>query len=91
MICLWEYVPNQKILIFHVYFFNMDISLIIIHIGLQICIHIVGICLEGRVPQNSDIGLSVCFMLCRRRENIRPFFYVFYVSLPYLDPEISPL
>ena len=55
---------------FHVYFLNMDISLIINHICLKICMRrpIVEICLEGRVSKNVDKGISFCFMVCRRRD-----------------------
>ena len=58
---------NLKTLIFHVYFFNMDISLIIAPICLKICMCTAEICMEGSVSQNFDLGLSFCFMLCRKR------------------------
>ena len=58
---------NLKILIFHVYFFNMDISLIIALICLKTCMCIAEICMEGRVSQNLDSGLSFCFMPYRKR------------------------
>ena len=45
----------------------MDISLIIAHICLKICMCFVEICMEGSVSQNFDLGLSFCFMLCGRR------------------------
>ena len=45
---------------------NMDISLIIALICLKICMCISEICMEGSVSQNFDLGLSSCFMLCRR-------------------------
>ena len=57
----------MKILIFHVYFFNMDISLIIALISFKTCMNIAGICVEGSVSQNFELGLSFCFMVCRRR------------------------
>ena len=57
---------NLKILIFHVYFLNMDISLIIALICLKTCMCIAEIYTEGRVSQNFDIGLSFCLMLCRK-------------------------
>ena len=38
---------NMKILIFHVYFFNMDILLIIALICLKTCMCIAEICMEG--------------------------------------------
>ena len=56
---------NMKTNIFHVYFFNMDISLIISPISI-ICMCIAEIDMEGNVSQNFDLGLSFCFMQCRR-------------------------
>ena len=47
---------NLKILIFHVYFFNMDISLIIALICLKTCMCFAEICLEERVSQNFVLG-----------------------------------
>ena len=58
---------NMKTHIFHVYFLNMDISLIIAPISLKICMYIAEIYMEGSVSQNFDLGLSFCFMQCRRR------------------------
>ena len=58
---------NLKTHIFHVYFLNMDISLIIALTSLEICMCIAEICMEGSVSQNFDLGLSFCFMQCRRR------------------------
>ena len=58
---------NMKILIFQLYFLNMDISLIIEHICLKTCMCIVEICMKGCVSQNFDLGLSFCFMLFSRR------------------------
>ena len=58
---------NLKILIFHIYFFNMDISLIIALICLKTYMYTFEICMEGSMSQNVDLGLSVCFMLCGRR------------------------
>ena len=49
---------NLKILIFFVYFFNIDISLIITLICLKMCMFIAEICMEGSVPQNFDLGHS---------------------------------
>ena len=60
---------NLKILIFHVYFFNMDISRFIALICLKTCMCIAEICLEGRVSQNFDLGLSFCFMPYRKYKN----------------------
>ena len=34
--------------------------------GMRIPIHVAETRLEGRVSQNFDIGLSFCFILCRR-------------------------
>ena len=58
---------NLKILIFHVYFLSIGISLIIVLICLKTCMCIADMCIEGGVSQNFDLGLSFCFMLCRRR------------------------
>ena len=58
---------NLKTHIFHVYFFNMDISLIIALTSLKMCMCIAEICMKGSVSQNFDLGLSFCFMQCRRR------------------------
>ena len=44
----------------------MDISLIIALICLIICMYIPKIYMEGRVSQIFDIGLSFCFIVCRR-------------------------
>ena len=50
-------------LIFHIYFLNMDFSLIMA----LICIQNAEICFKGSVSQNFDKGLSFCFMVCRIR------------------------
>ena len=50
--------------IFHIYFLNMDFSLIIALTCMKICIHNAEICFEGSVSQNFDTGLSFCFMVC---------------------------
>ena len=52
---------NLKTHIFHVYFFNMDISLIIALTSLRMCMCITEICMEGGVSQNFDLGLSFLF------------------------------
>ena len=52
---------NRKIIIFHEYFSNTDISLIIRFIIMKMCIHVAEDCLEGRVSQNVDIGPSFFF------------------------------
>ena len=46
----------------------MDISLIIALISLKTCLYIAGICMEVSVSQNFELGLSFCFMVCRRRK-----------------------
>ena len=56
----------MKILIFHIYFVNMDISLIISLICLIICMYIPKMYMEGRVSQIFDKGLSFCFIVYRR-------------------------
>ena len=58
---------NLKILIFYVYFLNMDISLVIALICLKIGMCITQMCMEGSMSQNFDLGLSFYFMLRRRR------------------------
>ena len=52
---------------FYIYFFNMDISLIIALTCSKTCMCILEICMEGSISQNFDLGLSFCFMLCGRR------------------------
>ena len=51
---------------FFTYFFNIDILLIMKLTSMKTAIHIAEIHLEGRVPQTFDIGLSFCFIFCRR-------------------------
>ena len=58
---------NLKINIFHVYFSNMDISLIIALICLKMCMCVAEICMEGCLSQSFDLGLSFCLMLCISR------------------------
>ena len=48
----------------------MDISLIIAPISLKMCMCIAKICMEGSASQNTDLGLSFCFMQCRRRHSL---------------------
>ena len=64
---------NLKILIFPVYFFNMDISVIIALISLKTCMCIAGICMEGTVSQIFELGLGFCFMVYRRRNFERKY------------------
>ena len=49
-------------------FFNMDISLIIALISLKICMCISGICMEGSVSQNLELGLKPIF-----HQNVKSF------------------
>ena len=58
--CRREFALNWKILFFYVYFFNMDISLILTLRCLKTSIHVTEVCLEG--------SLSFCFMVCRKRK-----------------------
>ena len=46
----------------------MDISLIKASMYLRTWIYIAEICLEGSMSQNFDLGLSFCFMVCKRRD-----------------------
>ena len=68
---MYEFVQNIKILIFDIYFFNMDISLIIAHICLRICMYIPKIYMEGRVSQIFDIGFV---LLCVEDENLKKIY-----------------
>ena len=61
-----KYAEKREILIFHKYFFNMDISLIMRLICLKIVKHILRIHLEGRVSQNVDIRLSFNLVAFRK-------------------------
>ena len=54
-------IRNFKV-IFHFYFFNMDISLNICFSGLKFVMVVHNIPLEGTVSQISDLGLSFDFM-----------------------------
>ena len=67
---MYECVQNMKILIFDIFFFNMDISLIIANICFRICMYIPEIYMEGRVSHTFDIGFSFCFIVCRKFEKI---------------------
>ena len=64
---------KMKIHIFHIYYYNMDISFIIALICLKICMYIAGICMEGILSQDFDLGNSFCFMLCRKRNSERKY------------------
>ena len=73
---------NLKKLIFHIYFFNMDFSLIMALTCMKMCIHNAEICFEGHVSQNFDIGLSFCFIvyitwnfekICKKSQKLRVF------------------
>ena len=65
---MYECVQNMKIIIFYMYFFNMDISLIIALICLNICMYISKMYMEGRVSQIFDIGFFF-FLLYVEDEN----------------------
>ena len=52
--------------VFHIHFFNMDISLVIKVTIMKIDLHVAEIHCEGRVSQNFDIGPSFYSILCRR-------------------------
>ena len=80
----------------------MDVCLIIEFIIMKMCIHNADDCFEGSVSQNYDIGPSLYFMLCRSihnyvmcvsldREKFRLLFDVLFVTVAFIDPEISPL
>ena len=56
----------MKILIFHIYFLYMDISLIIALMCLKICMHIPKMYMEGSISQIFDICLRLYFIECRR-------------------------
>ena len=58
---------NWKKLTFHIYFLNMDFSLIMALTCMKVCIHNAEICFEGSMSQHFDIGLSFCFIVCRIR------------------------
>ena len=70
-------------------FFNMDISLIIALISLEMCIPVYKVCMEGRVSQNVDLGLSFCFMLCRRW-NLKKKNGKKYQSFPFFVIQSKP-
>ena len=59
----------MKVHIFDIYFFNMDISLIIALICLKFCMYILKMYMEGRVSQIFDIGFSFCLIVCRREKH----------------------
>ena len=59
---------KEKILIFHIYFLNMDISLIMRLICLKMIIHVLRINLEGRVSHNFDIYIGLSFNLVAFRK-----------------------
>ena len=52
--------------IFHSPFLNIDISLIFQYFCLRFSIHIGKTYSEGRVSQIFNIGLSFCFVTCRK-------------------------
>ena len=63
---MYECVENMKIHVFDIYFFNMDLSLIIALICLKICMYILKMYMEGIVSQIFDIAFSFCLIVCRR-------------------------
>ena len=63
---MFKYAGKRKILIFHKYVLNMDISLIMRLICLEIVIHVLRIYLEGKLSQNCDIGLSFNLVAFRK-------------------------
>ena len=90
-------VTNRKIIIFYVYFFNMDISL-----NMALIFLLLRSVWRESVSHNSDIGLSFCFMLSMYKteflgENdknmyttIRLLFDALFVIVAFIDPTISP-
>ena len=63
-----KYAEKRKTLIFHIYFFNMDISLNKRLTCLKTAIHVHETHLEGSVSQNFDIGLSLNLTASRSGE-----------------------
>ena len=63
-----KYAENRKILILHIYSFNIDFSLTMRLICLKAAIHVPETHLEGTVSQNFDTGLSLNLIACRSRE-----------------------
>ena len=63
-----KYAENRKILIFHIYILNMDISLTMRLTCLKTAIHVHETHLEGRVSQNFNIGLSLDLKVCTSGE-----------------------
>ena len=61
-----ECAENWEKHIIHIFFLNMNISLIMNITGMKIAIHVAETRLEGNVSQYFDIGLSFCVILCRR-------------------------
>ena len=66
-----KYAEKRKILIFHKYFLNMDISLImrLQLYALKIVIHLLRIHLEGNMSQDFDIGLSFNLVAFRKGDH----------------------
>ena len=60
------FTSRELIIIFHIYFFNKDISLIIALICLKIWMYIPYMYMEEILSQIFDIGFSFCFIVCRR-------------------------
>ena len=55
--------PGLKMTNFHIYFLNMDISLIIIVTCSKLSTHDARTHSEGSVSQNFDLGFSFCFIV----------------------------
>ena len=66
-----KYAENRRILILHIYFLNMDISLTMRLICLKTAIHALDTHLEGRVSQNFDTGLGLSLIACRSGEFLK--------------------
>ena len=67
-----KYAENREILILHIYFLNMDISLTMRLICLETAIHVLDTHLEGKVSQNFDTGLSLNLIACTKSETPFP-------------------
>ena len=64
-VCGTAWVQNWKIIIFHIHFLNIDISLAMALTYLKTSTHIANTHLEGSVSQNVDIYFSFYFLLSR--------------------------
>ena len=57
-----QFYHESSILIFHIHFLNMDISLIIGLVYLSTCMYIAEISMEGSESQHFDLGLSFFYL-----------------------------